>query len=33
LCARIGRREEQATLERLVDVPEMIAEMRVLARY
>jgi transposase len=32
LCARIGR-EDQATLRRLVAVPEAIAEMRVLARY
>lgn len=32
LCARIGR-EEQATLRRLVAVPEAVAEMRVLARY
>lgn len=32
VCARIGR-EEQASLRRLVAVPETIAEMRVLARY
>lgn len=32
LCARIGR-EEQATLRRLVAVPEAVAEIRVLARY
>jgi transposase len=32
LCARIGR-EEQATLRRLVAVPEAVAEVRVLARY
>jgi transposase len=32
LCARIGR-EQQATLRRLVAVPEVVAEVRVLARY
>lgn len=32
VCARI-RREEQASLRRLVAVPETVAEMRVLARY
>jgi hypothetical protein len=32
LCARIGR-EQQATLRRLVAVPEAVAEVRVLARY
>ena len=32
LCARIGR-EEQAALRRLVAVPEVVAEIRVLARY
>jgi transposase len=32
VCARIGR-EEQASLRRLVAVPETVAEMRVLARY
>ena len=32
VCARIGR-EEQASLRRLVVVPETVAEMRVLARY
>lgn len=32
LCARIGS-EEQATLRRLVAVPEAVSEMRVLARY
>ena len=32
VCARIGR-EEQATLRRLVSVPEAVAEVRVLARY
>lgn len=32
LCARIGR-EEQATLRRLVAVPEAVAEIRVLGRY
>jgi len=32
LCARIGR-EQQATLRRLVAVPEVVAEIRVLARY
>ena len=32
VCARIGR-EEQASLRRLVVIPETVAEMRVLARY
>jgi transposase len=32
LCARIGR-DEQATLRRLVAVPEMVAEVKVLVRY
>jgi transposase len=32
VCARIGR-EEEASLRRLVAVPETVAEMRVLARY
>lgn len=32
LCARIGR-EQQATLRRLVAIPELVAEVRVLARY